>query len=42
MELALDKHDGGPEFERVNKILKEKYGRPIGIVADNPILDTRM
>ena len=42
MELALDRHDDGPEFARVNKILKERYGRPIGIAADNPILDTRM
>ena len=42
MELALDRHDGGPEFARVNKTLKEKDSRPIGIAADNPILDTRM
>ena len=42
MELALDRHDNGPEFARVNRRLKEKYGRPIGIAADNLILDTRM
>ena len=42
MELALDRHDDGPEFARVNKRLKDKDGRPIGIAADNPILDTRM
>ena len=42
MELALDRHDNGPEFARVNKRLKEKDGRPIIIVADNPILETRM
>ena len=42
MDFALDRHDNGTEFERVNKRLKEKYGRPIGIAADNPILDTRM
>ena len=42
MELALDRHDAGPEFARVKKRLKEKDGRPIGIAADNPILDTRM
>ena len=42
MELALDRHNDGPEFARVNKILKDKYGRPIGIVAENPILYTRM
>ena len=42
MELALDRHENGPGFERVNKILKHKYGRPIGISVENPILDTRM
>ena len=42
MELALDRHNYGPEFARVNKILKDKDGRPIGIAAENPILDTRM
>ena len=42
MELALDRHDDGPEFARVNKRLKDKDGRPIGIEAYNPILDTRM
>ena len=42
MELALDRHDDEPEFARVNKRLKEKYGIPTGITADNPILDTRM
>ena len=42
MELALDRHNNGPEFARFNKRLKDKYGRPIGITADNPILDTRM
>ena len=42
MELALDRHNDGPEFARVNKILKYKYGIPIGIAADNPILDTMM
>ena len=42
MELALDRHDNGPEFARFNKRLNHKYGRPIGIAADNKILDTRM
>ena len=42
MELALDRHNYGPEFARVNKILKYKYGRQIGIAAESPILDTRM
>ena len=42
MELALDRHNDGPEFTSVKKILKDKYGRPIGIAEDNPILDTRM
>ena len=42
MELALDRHEDGPGFSRVNKILKDKDGRLIGIAADNKILDTRM
>ena len=42
MELALDRHDYGPEFSRVNKILKDKDGRLIGITADYSILETRM
>ena len=42
MELALDRHDDGPEFARVNKRLKDKDGRLIGISANNPILDTIM
>ena len=42
MELVLDRHADGPEFARVNKRLKEKYGIPIEIAADNPILGTRM
>ena len=42
MELALDRHDDGPEFAKANKRLKDKDGIPIGIAADNPILDTRM
>ena len=42
MELALDRHANGTEFERVNNRLKDKDGGPIGIAADNPILDTRM
>ena len=41
MELALDRHNDGPEFARVNRILKDTYGRPIRIAVDNPILDTR-
>ena len=42
MELALYRHDGGHEFARVNKRLKDKYGRPIVIAEDNPILYIRM
>ena len=42
MELALDRHDDGPEFARVNKRLKYKDGRPIRIAAENPILDIMM
>ena len=29
MELALDRHDDGPEFARVNERLKDEDGRPI-------------
>ena len=42
MELAMDRHDDGNEFARVKKRLKDKYGRPIVIAAENPITDTRM
>ena len=42
MVLALDRHNNGPEFERVDNRLKYKDGRPIGTAADNPILDTRI
>ena len=42
MKLALDRHDDGPEFAIVNKILKDKDGRPFGIASGNPILDKRM
>ena len=40
--MLCNRHDNGPEFARVNKRLKDKDGIPIRIVADNPILDTRM
>ena len=42
MELSLDRHNDGPEFARVNKRLNNNDFRLIGILADNPILDTRM
>ena len=42
MELTLNRHDNVPEFSRVNKILKDKDGRPIEIKVENSILDTRM
>ena len=42
MELALDRHDNLPEISRVNKRLKEKYGRPIDIASENLIIDIRM
>ena len=42
MRLDLDKQGEGPEFARVTKRLNEKYGRPIGTVSKNPILDSRM
>ena len=38
IELALDRHDNGPEFTRFNKKLKDKYSRPIGTAEENPIL----
>ena len=41
MELALDRHENGPEFARVNKRLKDKDVRPVIIVAENQILDCR-
>ena len=33
MKFALDRHDNGPEFARVNNRLKYKDDRPIGIAA---------
>ena len=42
MELALDRHNDGTEFKKVNKIIKDKYGRPIGTAAYNPIQDKRV
>ena len=42
VKLTLDRHVDGPECARVNKRLKDKDGRPIGIASDNPILNTRM
>ena len=42
MELALDRHEDGPKFSRVNTRLEDNDGRPTRIAADNPILDTRM
>ena len=42
MEIALDRHNKGTEFARVNKRLKDKYHISIRIAVDNPILDTRM
>ena len=42
MEIALERRDNGPEFSRFNKRLKDEDVRPIGIAADNPILDTSL
>ena len=42
VELAMERHDYGPEFARFNKRLKEKYSRSFRIAADNQILYTRM
>ena len=42
MALALDRHNNGPEFETFNNRLKDKDGIPIGIAANNPIINTRM
>jgi hypothetical protein len=42
MELAIPRESNGPEFARVTKCLKDKYGLPIGRANNNPMLDTRM
>ena len=42
IKLALDRHDNGPEFARVNMRLKDKDDRLIGIAVDNLVLDTSM
>jgi hypothetical protein len=42
MELAIPRDINGPEFARVTKRLKDKYGLPIGRANNNSILDTRM
>ena len=42
MEIAINQHDDGPEFARVTKRLKDKYGLPIGTASKNPILYIRM
>ena len=42
MEIAIDRHDDGPEFARVTKRLKDKDRLPIGTASENPILDIRM
>ena len=42
MELALDRHDDGPEFAQATGRLRDKDGCPIGTASKNSILDTRM
>ena len=42
MELTLYQGGDRPEFARVNKILKDANGRPIGVANDNPMLDSQM
>ena len=42
MEIDINRHNSGPEFARVTKLLKEKCGIPIGTASKNSILDTRM
>ena len=42
MEIALDRHNDGPEFARFNKILKDKDVILIRIAKENPTLGTRM
>ena len=42
MEVAIPRHDEGPELARVTKRLRDKDGLPIGTANDNPILDTRI
>ena len=41
-EIAMDRHNDGTGLVRVNKRIKDKDSIPIGIAADNPILDMRM
>ena len=42
MEIAINRHNNGPNFARVKKLLKEKYGLPIGTASEKSILDTRI
>ena len=40
MELTLDRGVDRPEFARVNKILKDANGIPIGVANEKTILDS--
>ena len=40
MELAFDRGDDGPSFDKVTERLRDAQGLPIGTANDNPILST--
>lgn len=42
MEIALPRDEGGPQYAKVTKRLRDANGIPIGTANDNPILDTRI
>ena len=42
MELPIPIDGDGTEFYQVMRSLRDKYGLPIGMASDSPILDTRM
>ena len=42
MDLEIPRDWDGPDFAKVMKCLRDKYGIPIGRVHNNTILDTRM
>ena len=42
MEIALPREEGGPQYAKVTKRLRDANGIPIGTSNDNPILDTRL
>ena len=42
MEIALPREEGGPQYAKVTKRLRDANGIPIGTSNDNPIFDTRL